>query len=172
MPLRKSKIDGAVVCEIPDDDWKCPKCGGGVGEGLTHEEMVEHYPDTEWMHEEDFVQCYCTIDGDGRENGGPECGWAGDVIDVYNAAMDRLNQVQCPCCRGKGTIDKDTPPSLWMKEGLTVQQQVAMKDAMQLVRRLAGYKTDGRPQSAYHAILAVGEEIAQADLIVRHMDDE
>jgi len=106
MPLRKGKIDGRVVVEIPDKDWKCPHCGTGTDAadgrgGLILEADGIEFPG-EWLDPNGEVFCYGYRSDDSFE----KCDWAGSVIDVFKAAMRRKDMVTCPCCKGEGVVTK------------------------------------------------------------------
>jgi hypothetical protein len=106
MPLRKGKIDGRVVVEIPDEEWKCPRCGTGPdnttasGGGLVLECDGIEFPD-QWLDPNGDVSCY------GKKKDDIEvCGWGGSVMDVFKAAIRRKDMVTCPCCKGEGVVTK------------------------------------------------------------------
>lgn len=106
MPLRKGKIDGRVVVEIPDEEWRCPLCGTGPDTadgrgGLVLEEDGIEFPG-EWLDPNGEVFCYGYRSDDSFE----KCEWVGSVMDVFKAAMRRKDMVKCPCCKGEGAVTK------------------------------------------------------------------
>lgn len=77
--LRKRKVDNEVHVEIPDADWKCPRCGVGHGEnGLIHEEFVPPTPAPPWNNGCDFIVCF-------------NCDWQGTALELYEHAARKKN---------------------------------------------------------------------------------
>lgn len=76
--------------QIPEGEWKCPKCGtdNDDGEFFIDEtgEGVDY--DCTDLHVDDFVVC-------------KGCGYEGTGQAVANAIKKKINQVPCPCCKGK-----------------------------------------------------------------------
>jgi prepilin-type N-terminal cleavage/methylation domain-containing protein len=90
-----------TVPQIPDDEWKCPKCGAGVDyknpdtghveQGFIIQEPAEGSIDCPMLHEADEVGC-------------DHCGWGASgkkLAAMYAKAKDL---VPCPCCKGKGMV--------------------------------------------------------------------
>ena len=83
--------------KIPDEMWKCPKCGTGFeeGEGLTGPDYTTEAEYKEaYGKDEEYGDCECGA-----------CGWYGPAKKVYDAAQKRANRVPCECCKGTGWVD-------------------------------------------------------------------
>ena len=75
-------------------EWKCPSCGGKVGEEFYIDEPVEGAEDgCELLHAEDVLVC--------TKCGG---GWTGQTFSKMMARKNDL--VACPTCGGTGTVKR------------------------------------------------------------------
>jgi len=105
--LRKFKLDAKtaahtpdarvgewVVC-IPDEDWICPGCGCGNegGDGLYSDDDRESVGDIDSLifYYDELLLC-------------SKCEWEGAAGTLYNLAMKAKDMVQCPCCKGDGSV--------------------------------------------------------------------
>jgi len=102
MGLRKFTRDGQNYVEIPDEFWKCPKCGIGYndGDGLVNDDDRAFDEDDEEQatngniyFSDSELACYT-------------CNGNFDAGQVYRQAMKKADLVQCPCCLGHGTVKK------------------------------------------------------------------
>lgn len=87
-----------VVLQIPDEDWKCPKCGCGVEYKDDYGDMQDGFVivvsenyDCELLHEDDELEC-------------GKCGYmlSGAEYSRWYGKLKSL--VKCPCCNGKGMV--------------------------------------------------------------------
>lgn len=80
---------------IPDEDWKCPKCGRTAEDatgGFVIGDPVEGTNDCERLHEEDGVYCY-------------GCDYATSGKAFARAVAKRRNLVKCEACKGSGFVE-------------------------------------------------------------------
>lgn len=77
--------------QVPDEHWKCPKCGSGEGDFFV--EFAVDDEDCEILHDDDDVICsQCDYSASGRS---------------YSRLMSKgLHLVKCPHCKGSGYIEK------------------------------------------------------------------
>ena len=95
MGLRKFTQDGQSYVEIPDEFWKCPKCGVGYndGDGLVDDDDVRENTEEGIYFSDTELVCYT-------------CNGNFDAKQVYAKAIKKADLVQCSCCLGQGTVKK------------------------------------------------------------------
>jgi rubredoxin len=89
-PAKHTKV------QVPDSDWKCPKCGEKangkdgfvIGDGPAM--------DCELLHADDSVECY-------------KCGYGGSGAAFSRLYAKAQNLVPCEHCKGTGTVKKSSP---------------------------------------------------------------
>lgn len=76
--------------QIPDEDWKCPKCSKGVGYFC-----VDDFGEDECslLHNDDLLRCY-------------ECGHEVSAQTFVRNHVKKQELVKCPCCKGSGMVKK------------------------------------------------------------------
>lgn len=78
-----------------DEEWKCPKCGATAVDGF----IIEDGPNEDEcpsLHNDDFIRCSrCDYETSGK------------AFAAY--VMKKNSLVPCPCCKGKGMVNKDSP---------------------------------------------------------------
>jgi len=81
--------------QVPNDQWRCPKCGAGAELGLfciwDADETSEEY--CELLHDGDFLQC--------------DCGYQTHGAQFSKLARKKAGVATCPTCKGKGVIQGD-----------------------------------------------------------------
>ncbi len=93
--IKKFKIEGETVVQLSDKYWICPNCklGNENGDGLCSDDdrdlISEEHPTYYYYNEE--LLCY-------------GCGWGGCVSTLYRRALKSEDHVQCPCCKGSGSV--------------------------------------------------------------------
>ena len=149
--VRKKKVQGVPAYDIPDAVWKCPDCGTSVP-NLVHEEALMDLPEP-WMGAEDYVVCYA-------------CDWSGTVEDVAQHILDSADQVECPCCHGKGTVSSERGETFSV-----VPPDVAdAKRAFHIVGRIARFAEESF--TGYTILSAIAEEIKLAESLVKRKEEE
>lgn len=88
--------------QVPDSEWVCPKCG--VGASYKDDDGVEQEGwlisdscnfDCEKLHEDDSLECAA-------------CDEAMFGVEYVKWYMKKGKMVQCPRCKGKGVVKKDS----------------------------------------------------------------
>lgn len=86
--------------QIPDDDWKCPKCGISVDHpsgGFVVEESAEASDDDcPQLHDEDGVCCN-------------NCGYGASGKTFARLYAKRASLVPCAHCKGSGFVKGSRP---------------------------------------------------------------
>lgn len=75
------------------DEWKCPKCGAGVGTFYI-DESPNH--DCDLIHNEDTIMCM-GLNGD-------RCDYLASGKSFVQNLVKKKNMVPCPHCKGKGMV--------------------------------------------------------------------
>lgn len=85
--------------KIPDELWRCPKCGAGWNgvHGLCYEAQAGNY-DVEDSEYDPDGDCRCYT-----------CGWTGYAQQIYDAAIMRSRRKPCPHCGGTGWTEGGEP---------------------------------------------------------------
>lgn len=116
MPLRRFKQDGEWVVEIPEQFFKCPRCGAGY-ERNSKDQMHGLYSDDDreclpgdLFYDDELIRCSGVIklEEDGCEDE-KKCDWEGGAGQIYRAAVKKTpaaEVVPCPCCAGTGSVAK------------------------------------------------------------------
>lgn len=81
--------------QIPDADWKCPKCGAKADAFdkafIVEESADDASDDCVMLHDHDLLHCYnCDYQTTGK------------AFAARYAKQQDL--VKCPCCKGKGVV--------------------------------------------------------------------
>lgn len=98
--------DDHVIVQIPDEDWKCPKCGVGVevgpwDKGWVMEDCVNY--ECEKLHNQDTIVCQqCGFGMTGKEYSN----WYANTKCIKKKNPVKGKGIICPCCQGKGTVSK------------------------------------------------------------------
>lgn len=78
--------------DIPDDEWKCPKCGN------TEDFITESLDACEEIHPDDPCTCYA-------------CGYGASYSAVLRKWRKKKGLIVCPCCKGSGVVSADWKPN-------------------------------------------------------------
>lgn len=76
---------------IPEDGWKCPKCGAG-GDYFAIWDSI--YPECELDHPDDIASC-------------EKCGYSASMETVTRNYWKKQSMVKCPHCNGTGLIKEE-----------------------------------------------------------------
>jgi len=74
-----------------DEEWKCPKCGAGIGDFIIEEVDESKHDDCEKLHKDDFMKCY-------------NCGHDTTGNRFAAKCMKEAQAVVCQHCHGKGVV--------------------------------------------------------------------
>ena len=80
--------------QIPDDAWKCPKCGAKADSEkpfVIEDGPEDHAEDCALLHEEDYAFC---------EN----CGYGANGKTLARQYARAASLVSCPHCKGTGMV--------------------------------------------------------------------
>jgi len=79
-----------IPCPIPDNEWRCPKCGS---EDFLIEDSESSDVECELFHAGDFTNCNT-------------CGGGWKLSNVIKKWVTKKNMIPCPHCKGTGIISK------------------------------------------------------------------
>ena len=78
-----------IEIHIPDDEWRCPKCGIGVEEFYIESDIDD--TDCDLFHSSNYVICN-------------KCGWGWTLSSIIKKWRKNQNMIKCMCCKGTGYI--------------------------------------------------------------------